>query len=195
MEYLGLEMTPAQIHALVKHIDGDGDGLVTFEDFKKAFGDPNLTGEETAKAADEGEGGGVYVHEEIKIAPKQMQELHRVTSASTSEGLTQVPDHLLKNFKVKMQTHERFEEVWNSSGTMSRGTVSVWNPLLDTAMVSEACYWCVYLPRFIIPFLFFRRTVIVPAYVSVTTGLRPSQIQARIGASSPARWRSQTRAR
>jgi hypothetical protein len=42
-----------------------------------------------------------------------------------------VPADILRRFKIKMQKHQDFKEVWNSAGTMSRSDMSVWEPVLD----------------------------------------------------------------
>jgi Ca2+-binding EF-hand superfamily protein len=39
---LGLELTEAQVHSIVRAMDQDADGFVTFEEFKEAFYDPIL---------------------------------------------------------------------------------------------------------------------------------------------------------
>jgi hypothetical protein len=40
LTWLGLELEPEQIHSIVRRIDTDNDGLISFEEFKAAFYDP-----------------------------------------------------------------------------------------------------------------------------------------------------------
>ena len=40
LTWLGLELEPEQVHSIVRRIDTDNDGLVSFEEFKAAFYDP-----------------------------------------------------------------------------------------------------------------------------------------------------------
>ena len=40
LTWLGLELEPLQIHSIVRRIDTDNDGLISFDEFKAAFYDP-----------------------------------------------------------------------------------------------------------------------------------------------------------
>lgn len=112
-------------------MDADGDGLLSFDEFRRALG----TGEEEDEWADELEelvvGGEVAGGQFTGLHPIAMREL--VDSEETSEREGEVlPSWLLRQIKCKVQKLEKFDEVWRSAGIASKQKVSIWEAKLLT---------------------------------------------------------------
>ena len=123
LEWLGLSLTAEQIHAIMRKIDKDKDGLVSFEDFRDAFYDPAAELESAGMAK--------LDVSSLEILPKDIDELF-----DTGEKVIKVDlsDETIRKTKAKLQVVDAFEEVWNSANTGARAKAAAWTPVLKVDM-------------------------------------------------------------
>ena len=81
LEWLGLHLTPDEVHDMVREIDTENTGYINYEEFKKALLDPdNPEGDvllNPTGASSTGDGAdGTVDFEHIVIAPKRIRELN-----------------------------------------------------------------------------------------------------------------------
>ncbi len=96
--WLGLKMRPKQIHDLVRSIDSDHDGVITFDDFKRAFYDPSMDPEAGGSAVGSA-GDGHSEFRDIQVEQKQIREFY--DQSGEVKKTIEVPGNDLDYFKVK----------------------------------------------------------------------------------------------
>jgi len=134
--WLGLPVEPADIHAMVRHMDRDGDGLVSFDEFRMAVGGGGELSERdgTQEMTDELEG--VALRPEFQgltaVTIPELAELDE-SEAIEAEETPQVPMEALSMVKVKVKKLEKFDEVWKSSGIATKHKTSIWEDRLSAS--------------------------------------------------------------
>jgi hypothetical protein len=134
LHWLGVELTVDQLHALVRSVDSDHDGLINVEDFKRAFEIVNTDDtdepEMLASAGDDDQ----LSRPTIPLRP--VKELHTDIPETDVPQTVEVEltEEIIKAIKVKVHRQEKFNKVWTSVGTMTRTSVSVWAPDVDLGM-------------------------------------------------------------
>ena len=127
LTFLGLELQPSQIHAIVRWMDHDQDGCITFDEFKEAFYDPILELDAAgAKGFGELEEGSEFKVPDDGIPPREMEEL--AAALETKVKQIEIPDAVIRKCKVKLQPIDRWHELWTSEGTGARSQVGIWRP-------------------------------------------------------------------
>eukprot|EP01052_Picozoa_sp_SAG31_P000390 SAG31_NODE_12_length_38498_cov_21.161671_6_plen_602_part_00 len=123
LEWLGMTLTPDQIHAIVRKIDSDKDGLVSYEDFRDAFYDPAAELESAGKAK--------LDISSLEILPKEMDELF---NAGVETKKVDLADETIRKTKAKLQIVDGFDEIWSSANTGARRKATTWTPSLKVDM-------------------------------------------------------------
>ena len=123
--WLGLNIDVPQLHDIVRSIDSDSDGLISFGDFKKAFHDEGDEQEVLSKNVDADDD-----LNNLLVPQKMIKELADELNES-EEVVTAIPDQVIHGFKVKPKAPTNFTRVWSSEDTMSREPVSIWAPTLE----------------------------------------------------------------
>ncbi|KAG5189404.1 hypothetical protein JKP88DRAFT_301989 [Tribonema minus] len=136
--WLGMRADPALVHDIVRTVDLNSDGYVSWDEFKKAFGEPDEDADGDADARNRwptfeglGEGGDAGG---FTVPPKPMAELYEQYSAAKVKDLGSVQTveemkaERLEAFKVKVQKHEKLDRVWTTHGTGARAKASIWAP-------------------------------------------------------------------
>jgi len=127
--WLGLQVVPNDIHAMVRFMDIDGDGLISFDEFRRAFG----SGDEDEDWADELEDDdSVRNGQFTNLKPIPMRELTDADEEIIEKQVMELPPGLLEQFKCKVQKLEKFDEVWRSAGIASKEKVSIWDGKLSS---------------------------------------------------------------
>jgi len=125
--WLGMQVGPPDIWEMVRHIDTDGDGFVSFDEFRLAVGSEGDTEmwahelEELPHSLSLGD-----------LKPIAMKELYETLEGDQERPRDEVPSHMLSAIKLKLQKLEKFDEVWHSKGIASKSKVSVWEGRLST---------------------------------------------------------------
>lgn len=131
LDYLGVPFTPQQLHALVRRIAVQTEGLVSYEDFKRVFG---AVDDDEQESRGQELGGASSLMEEVQ--PKAIAELVDLNKPVTRpEDEVKLTEDLLALFKVKIKPIAAFSEVWNSQGTQSSAQVSLWAPSTQTGSI------------------------------------------------------------
>ena len=107
-------MQPEVVYDIVRSIDSDGDGLISFQDFKMAF---HVEGDEkdVLRNFKSDEGGRA---KSVLIPQKRIKELSTVVNDDSLAALEPLPDDVAFAFKVKMKDVDHdVHKVWNSEGT------------------------------------------------------------------------------
>eukprot|EP01050_Picozoa_sp_SAG11_P001056 SAG11_NODE_43_length_20795_cov_11.860456_4_plen_908_part_00 len=121
--WLGLNISVPLCHDIIRSVDTDGDGLLTFADFKKSFycdGDEQEVLEKYSIADD---------INALVIPQKKILEL--ADELNGDEEIVIIPDEVVSGFKVKPKNPSDFKLVWSSANTMSRDPCSVWAPTVE----------------------------------------------------------------
>ncbi|CAM9183768.1 unnamed protein product [Choristocarpus tenellus] len=133
LEWLGLRVGPSEVQDVVRTIDLDVDGYVSWDEFKCAFHEPDK--DEAMGVADttlvggadwpDFEGGVTFT-----VKPKPMQELYdnKEEKAKQKQYVENISGERLEAFKLKVHKQERLERIWTTHGTASRTKCSVWVP-------------------------------------------------------------------
>ena len=108
---------------IVRSIDSDSDGLVSAEDFKKAF---YVDGDEDDILSDMTQTD-LAKRDAVVIEQRPIEELSQ-ESDDVDEDILPVPIEIVQQFKVAVEDVSSYREVWTSEGTMARSEVSVWAP-------------------------------------------------------------------
>ena len=131
IQWLGLDLDAPRIYDVVRAIDANHDGLLTSDDFKRAFfveGDAELV-LSRANAIADGE-----QLEEIKIPQSKIAELAQ--KETTDRQSIELTDMQIRKFKVELiQVDSSFTEMWTSKGTMARAKASIWAPNVSSSLV------------------------------------------------------------
>ncbi|CAM9255641.1 unnamed protein product [Laminaria digitata] len=131
LEWLGIRVTPSQVHDIVRTVDLDCDGYVSWEEFKHAFFEPthgdDVFGEQLLGSSDwpDFEGDAAFT-----VPPKPMSELYSLRGDQTGPTIEEIAQARLEAFKLKVQKQERLERLWTTHGSASRSKCSIWAPLV-----------------------------------------------------------------
>ena len=141
--WLGLRVTPPDVHAMVRYMDKDGDGLVSYDEFRLAVGVAGVAEEEEwSEAAGMVDGGRGAVGEFSGLTPIAVPEIAEVDDAEAAEahasggaraGRVEVPTAVLDQIKLKVKKLDKFDEVWRSSGIATKQKASVWEDRLSAS--------------------------------------------------------------
>jgi hypothetical protein len=142
--WLGLRVTPPDVHAMVRYMDKDGDGLVSYDEFRQSVGMGGMEAEEEwSESAGIVDGGAGGVGGEFGgLSPIPMPELaeldehddfHGANGGGNGGGRVEVPGAILAQTKVKVKKLDRFDEVWRSSGIATRHKASIWEDRLTAS--------------------------------------------------------------
>lgn len=144
LEWLGLAMTPVEIYSLVRAIDSasEKDGRISMEEFEEAL-----------QVAEEDEEDYEVVHEQIRVAPKQITELYKKSEAEKKEDaakkIEKIEKHELDDIKVKVTRVEAFRRVWDTRGTMNRKKMCVWLAKPPSAFAMRLNHERIYLGHYL----------------------------------------------
>merc|ERR1712227_333080 len=138
-----MNLVPEQIYDIVRYIDDDKDGLISFHGFKKAFSDSSMDEidniGELVKQDKENENANQVV-DDLFIPPKIIPELHeekkdQLAGVSASE----IDPSIINNFKTKIKSANAasFTSIWNSRNSGTRSKLSVWIPSLENAFLQR----------------------------------------------------------
>ena len=136
LTWLGMRASPADVHEMVRHMDKDSDGLVSYDEFRKALNNTAFGNE----AADEALADDAEVTDDVGerlefsgLSPIPILELADADEqqhASSAQAAPLVPPEVLARIKVKIQKLEKFDEVWRSAGIASKHKTSIWDDRL-----------------------------------------------------------------
>ena len=128
MCWLGLAVKPEDIYRLIRHIDSDNDGYISFFDFKSAL---------------DMYAGNVSVDKSFKkeefnsVVPQQkIQEFYEMEDGAIRKTSRKVSQGELQKFRVSQKPAIGYECVWTSRGTMSRAKCSIWIPNLKRGFMA-----------------------------------------------------------
>lgn len=129
LTYLGIPFVPDQIYDLVRKLGLEATGLISYQEFKRAFqqSDQELESRGLSQVS-----GGNFE----PVPPKPIPELSETLREAEVDEIA-ITDKLLQNMKVKLNPVEKFDQVWNSQDTASKRQVSIWAPALETSMFSS----------------------------------------------------------
>ena len=155
--WLGLVLQPAQVHSIVRAIDRDNDGLVSFDDFELAFGQSTPTAEDVTADApaallgrsvpltrtlSRSDSGGVAAamagshYPAVTVEPRPIPELHTPeNSEEAKHAQIDLPDDVVRHCRASVVLHTEFTEVWKSDGLATN--VGVWGPNIGTSFMSK----------------------------------------------------------
>ena len=138
LDYLGIPFTPEQIYNLVRKVAVDNEGLISYNDFKRAlqFSEQDL--ESSSSGSSSGGGGGTFE----PITPKLIPEIVDSLSKAVADTKLTLTEDLLSSYKVRVIEVSSFVSVWNSLGTQSQSTVSIWAPSIQQAYLNSTASIC-----------------------------------------------------
>jgi len=125
LTWLGLSVGPPDVYEMMRHMDKDGDGLASFDEFRQAFGSAQDT---DVWAQDLSAAPPVSV-DLSKLVPIQIAELADIDQAAAHDDHEpDVPRTVLRQIKLKLQKLEKFDELWRSSGIATKNKASASHP-------------------------------------------------------------------
>jgi hypothetical protein len=134
LRWLGMDVGPPDIYEMMRHMDGDGDGFVSFDEFRLAVGSEA----DTEMWAHDGDEPPHLVGISLAdLHPIPIKELFDEEDGVESKQQLQVPQHMLNAIKLKLQKLERLDEQWRSTGIASKSKVSVWDGRLSTKRLAR----------------------------------------------------------
>ena len=129
MLWLGMTVTPENIYRLVRRIDSDRDGFVTFHDFKTSL-DLYAGNVSVDKSFDEEKFQTIIP--QIRI--KELIDLENIGRKVSKARRLSAKD--LQKFRVSLKSPNGYECAWTSRGTMSRAKCSLWIPSLKRGFMA-----------------------------------------------------------
>jgi hypothetical protein len=141
LSWLGLAVAPGDVHGIVRYMDKDGDGLISYDEFRLALvpdGGDTVSAEHREDAEreangmlDENGGSGILSRAEFAgLAPILMPELAEVdeeeAAGTERESAPELPMSILGQIKVKVKKLEKCDEVWRSAGIATKFKTSIW---------------------------------------------------------------------
>lgn len=112
-------MSEDDLHAFLRGLDSNADGLLTLDEWAAGF--PLLAESEPA------------THEALatlSLKPKQVRELFEGATAKKKEFAPVPPDRLAK-FKFKLHAHKAYTQIFTSKRTDLREQLTLWEPDVD----------------------------------------------------------------
>jgi hypothetical protein len=139
LEWLGLHLTPSQVHDIVRRFDKAGTGFITFGEFREALADHHCAdGEDPLLGQGGGGAGGPsdgrQSFEGVVAAPKSIAELHEADAAEAGgggagQGPGSIGAKVLSQIRFALARPDAVDGVWSSKGTRARERGSVWAPV------------------------------------------------------------------
>ena len=123
LDYLEVPFERSDIYALMQRVSANGDGLITYTDFKRTFG----SGDDELESRNVGDEGTFFE----AIPPRKIPELHEEEDDPNAAGRVQLTEEILNNFKAKSKPIGELLPVWNSQNTQSKVQVSIWSPSMS----------------------------------------------------------------
>lgn len=120
MAWLGLPMGEGELHAFVRGLDKDSDGLVSLEEWAQGF--PQLP--ESHAATQESLAA-------LTLKPKPVRELYEGAPAIAKAALP-VPAATLAKFKFKLKVAKGYLCVWSNKATGAQSELSIWGSEVDS---------------------------------------------------------------
>ncbi len=136
LTWLGMRITPAGVHDIMRIVDLDCDGLASWTEFRKAFHD-------LYEVQDIDMTAGSWetldtVGSDFTIPPRPMPELYELLSSPTGGVLIEeIQPARITAFKVKIKKQERLDRVWSTHGSGSRSKASIWSPNVGQKIASK----------------------------------------------------------
>jgi hypothetical protein len=137
LEWLGLRVQPADIHALMQHVDKSNEGRMRFLDFDSSFADPD---DEDEVSAQQKPNISPIDLSAVTILPKKMEELFKAPEKRALDEKIEIDLKALQDIKVKCQPIDQWQCMWTSKGTGSRQEVSIWSPLAEGKLLKRNKY-------------------------------------------------------
>ena len=137
--WLGMDVKPPNVYELVRQMDKDDDGLVSWDEWLRAIGRV-MPSEAHSTPGDEDLDAILAARTDLDLAslrPIPIRELYdreeedEGDSELASTAAAMMPQ-LATQIKFKLQKLERFDEVWRSAGIAGKAKVSVWEARLAT---------------------------------------------------------------
>jgi hypothetical protein len=123
LEWLGLpDLTPDQIHGLMRLLDHDNDGLLALHEFKQAFTDARFSHSESLAARP------CLDLSRIDIKRKAITELAMAGVHTRQRTRVSIGKAMLARIKIKACLQTQFDLIWNSSGLGAHTECGVWAP-------------------------------------------------------------------
>ena len=113
LDWLGLPLDQILILDFFREVDKDNDRYINLDDFKAAVG-----------WDDDGAQGGMVTYNGAPIMPPMPIQ-------GDKKQVIKIPEPVLASIKIKVKKVNRFNQVWNSQGSMSRQKISVWEPAIQ----------------------------------------------------------------
>jgi hypothetical protein len=130
IDFFGIPFTTEQVHNLARRLAVENEGLISYEDFKRAFRQSEEDIESRALVA----GASNFT----TIPPKPIAELTIIRKKNNEDEEDIVlTGQILQNFKVKINPVGSFEKIWTSEGTNSKSQASIWEPSMSTSMLQS----------------------------------------------------------
>jgi hypothetical protein len=123
LDYLDVPFERNDVYDLVNRLSANGDGLVTYEDFKRTFGG----NEEELESRNVGDESTFFE----TIPPHVIPEINEDDQQGGANSVVLTED-ILENFVAKCKPIGELLPIWNSQNTQSRVQVSIWAPSLKS---------------------------------------------------------------
>lgn len=120
LAWLGLPVNEADLHALLRGIDADADGLLALEEWAAAFHDDAAESDASTQA----------LLANLSLTPMRVKELYEGAQIGRRQP-TPVPAAALAKFKFKLKAHGKWSCVWSNKSTGAHNDVSIWAPELE----------------------------------------------------------------
>lgn len=115
LDWLGLKLDVSLISGFMKELDSDKDSYINLDEFKKAVDFQDDGTMSTNMAAFNGG---------MPMPP--------MPSDDQSKKKVVIPEPVLASIKVKVRKVNKFGQLWNSQGSMSREKIGIWEPKIDS---------------------------------------------------------------
>ena len=136
--WLGLPVSPPDVYNMVRYMDRDADGLITYDEFRTCIGMGVDDFEEAAESAAIVSGTANDSEERADfdgLHPIPIPELAEVDAEQEeADAAPTVPTELLGQIKVKVKKLDKFDEIWRSSGIATKHKTSIWEDKISKSL-------------------------------------------------------------